>query len=410
MIYDELKMYSAEAQASPYSVPDGDLEGALLARGDRLIDLGLAQYGAIPATLKTIYERAKEPAADDADTKYKQGIRLAVLGNETVNARSIIHHFPESTLGAAEVAHVLKDADWSEAETLVLNPTVGDDVLLALYKGDKFAEGMEENRRRQLVYVSGSNPRLATNEDSYDGPDMGHYYLHKAIFEMMETVPTSKRWANSLLYFLHKLDPDHTSNADDIDAVLERWKVDEEGKPEEPEDKYYTETGLPEREELRCLIAALYGKSYKRKEVVIHGAADDEDLAKRCAFYGNASLKVKDLKEGYERDKDNFIFAAMLNDSIFHHRQVRKEFEVECLDGSHSDRYQRRLEQIKKRWPSYDTRPIADWMVGREEEKTKLATEQQVSQLQASVKELQKLAMYAPWLFIALAALVSWKT
>ncbi len=69
-------MYSAEAQESPYGVPNEVLEAALLDRDDRLVDLGLAQYGAIPATLKAVYLKAKEPAGDDADARYKQGIRL----------------------------------------------------------------------------------------------------------------------------------------------------------------------------------------------------------------------------------------------------------------------------------------------------------------------------------------------
>ena len=287
---------------------------------------------------------------------------------------------------------------------MVLNPTVGDDVLLAIYKGDKFAEGMDDDRRRELVVFSGRNERLATKEDSYDGPDMGHYYLHHAIFDMLGTVPTSHRWAVSLLYFLHRLDPDHTASPDDIGPVLERWKLDEKGQKEKKEDRYYTETGMSERKELRCLIAALYGKSYKRKNVVVHGAADDDDLAKRCAYYGNASLKVKDLKEGFERDKDIFVFAAMLNDGIFHNKELRKEFEEECLNGSHTGRYQRRLEQVKKRWQWFDTRPVAEWMIDRVKEQK---TDRLLGHIEALQTATKKLDLIARWLPFAVGALVA---
>ena len=66
----------------------------------------------------------------------------------------------------------MTSSDWIEAETLILNPTIADDVLLALYRGDKFCEGMDEDRRRQLVSMSGRNERLHTRNDDEHGPDM----------------------------------------------------------------------------------------------------------------------------------------------------------------------------------------------------------------------------------------------
>ncbi len=86
VVYDELKAYSADVQASPYPAID-DLEASLAARNDPLIDLALASYGASRETIGELYRKAKAPAIDEADAKYKQGLRLAVLANETINSR-----------------------------------------------------------------------------------------------------------------------------------------------------------------------------------------------------------------------------------------------------------------------------------------------------------------------------------
>jgi hypothetical protein len=409
-VYDELKQYSADVQASPWTAQDDAIEIALGTRNDPLINLGLASYGACREVVGALYLKGKEPPAEGEYLAYKQGLRLAVLGNETIDAKGFLSRFPQNTIGDEETVYVLHSAEWAEVETLVSNPTVNDDVLTAIYSGQKLAAGMDETRRRQLVTVSGRNERLFNRNDTIDGPDMGHYYIHKAIFEMLEGVPTSEHWAHTLSYFLRMLDPQHTYSPDSIDAVLERWRFDENGEAVNlDEGDKYTETGHSLRQELRCLIGGLYGRHYAKKSEVVQGKADDEDVVRRCAFYGKGKLDVKAIEAGYERDKETFVFVAMLNDGLFYDRKARRVFEEECLNGNQEHRYRRRLEQIQKRWPSFDTRPLADWMVDREEEKVSFATERQVEAVHASVRELQQLAMYAPWFFLALVAVVAWR-
>lgn len=408
MVFAELRAYSQEVQASPYTAASHTLETALATRDDPLIDLGLASYGSSYDVVGGLYRKGKEPQVDDADGTSKQGLRLAVLANETIDAKGFLSRFPENTIGADEVAYVLKEADWTEAETLIRNPTVADDLLQALYQGDGAAAGMDEARRRELIMFTGYNKRLGNEEHYSDGPDMGHYRNHKAIFEMLGKVPTSRRWAECLRYLLDRLVPGKTANPDDITAVLDRWKVNDLGVEDEPENMYYTDTGLPDREELRCLIGALYGKSYK-KNIVLHGTADDEDIARRCAFYGNGKLTVEAIKEGLEHDQAVFVLTAMLNDTILQDKKLRKVFEEDCLTGRWNHRYERRLEQIKAEWPHFDTRPIAEWMVDDEKENVRYATQRQVEQLQVNLKEIQKHAVYALWLFSALIAVVAWR-
>lgn len=410
VVYEELKSYSADVQTSPYTAASEELEANLAARNDPLIDLAIASFGASHETIGELYRKGKSPAVDGTDAQYRQGLRLAVLANETIDSKGFLSRFPENTIGEAELAFVMTSSDWIEAETLILNPTIADDVLLALYRGDKFCEGMDGDRRRQLVSMSGRNERLHTRNDDEHGPDMGHYYLHKAIFAMLGTVTTSDKWLWSLSYLLKQLAPDQVSNEESIDAVLERWILDENGEEEKPSDRdKYTDTGLSERAEFRCLIAALYGKSYGKKEVIIHGTADADDIARRCAYYGNAKLDAKAITEGHEKDGEAFVFAAMTNDDVLMNKQQRKIFEEDCLNGGHLYRYQRRCEQLHKRWKWFDPRPTAEWMVDEDTETHESKIEQQFRNLSDRMKAVEKAVALLPWLIGALAVAVLWR-
>ncbi len=413
-VYDELKRYGAEVQASPYTAQSDQLEQALADRNDPLIDLGLAAYGANRELVGELYRKGKAPASDEVDATYKQGLRLAVLANETIDAKGFLSRFPENVIGEAELGHVLKEAEWIEAETLILNPTIADDVLLAVYRNDEMAEGIDETRRRELVSFSGRNGRLNNSYDNEHGPDMNHYYLHKAIFEMLRTVPTSKGWLWTLSHLLSSLAADQVSSQGNIDAVLERWKVDENGAHEKPrENDRYNSTGLPDREEFRCLVAALYGKHYGSKQVIIQGSFEHEDVARRCAFYANGKLDKKLIKEGYEKDGDAFVFAAMMNDDVFLNKQLRKLFEEECLNGSHTHRYRERCEQLHQRRKWFDPRPTAEWMTEVEPKTLEDATERRLGELNVSVRRLEKMVGQLPWFIIVLGPLLLlllWRT
>jgi len=310
---------------------------------------------------------------------------------------------------------VMVSAEPDEPAMLICNPGIDDDVLVTLYRGQKWAGIMDQDRRRHLIASSALNPRLTSRDDNEFGPDMGHWRLHDAIFEMLETASTSRRWAHTLNCLLSRLDPDHVRRPDEIDTVLERWRVNEIGGADKPKDTHYTDTGFPVREELRCLIGALYGKSYPPTGVVIHGTATDDDVAKRCAFYGNASLTAKDIEEGYKRDESIFVFAAILNDDVYLKKQLRKKFEEDCLNGALLPRYRRRCEQLHKRWKWFDPRPAVEWMLDETPDvsdpllqkmeqisaETKRLTEK-VNLIGSDARGLSVLGKWLPWVIVAI--------
>ena len=79
----------------------------------------------------------------------------------------------------------------------------------------------------------------------------------------------------------------------------------------------------------------------------------------RCAapFMEALSLPHK----GHERDGAAFVFAVLFNDHVYRKPELRKLLEV-CVYGQFTARYLRRCEQLHKRWPNFDPRPMADWL------------------------------------------------
>ncbi len=56
------------------------------------------------------------------------------------------------------------------------------------------------------------------------------------------------------------------------------------------------------------------------------------------------------------------MFAVLFNDHVYRKPELRKLLEEEHLYGRFTARYLRRCEQLHKRWPNFDPRPMADWL------------------------------------------------
>jgi hypothetical protein len=172
------------------------------------------------------------------------------------------------------------------------------------------------------------------------------------------------------------------------------------------------------KDEFRCLIAALYGKTYANNKTVVLGTATAPDIALRCAFYGNAQLTSKEMHKGRERDGAAFGFAVLFNDHVYLKPELRKLLEEEVLTGDFRERYLRQCEQLHKRWPNFDPRPMTGWLAiegATEIEQTPLSKlTAWASASDTKMAELAKQIQYAMtlmvWGFFILAALVLfWK-
>jgi hypothetical protein len=340
---------------------DEAIEALLVERNDPLINLGLACYGTNKEVYTALYKHGLEKPTDAADERYKRGLRIGCLSNRSVPAALgcyLAFDFPRQLIGPEEIHRILAAGDDAEAEALICNPSVSDNLLEELYKRTGAFAALPEERWSKLIYLSRKNERLVTKEDTRsrdDWPDIRHYGIHHAIFQLLETTPVDKRWLHVLYALLDALDFQQVAHPETIENVLSRWaQLDDSGHKGEPLEGYCTSLSL--KDEFRCLIAALYGSTWSNKRLAVQGSPSSRDVAMRCAYYGNAQLSAKEMKDGLERDGDVYIFATMYNGNLFSNSKLRKLFEEEQLAGSDlSARYLKNFELKRKQWPHLES-------------------------------------------------------
>jgi hypothetical protein len=343
-VYRELKRTAPKSLIERLG-RDKALEVGLVERNDPLINLGLASYGTNEEVFMALYKHGLEKPADAADERYKLGLRIGCLSNRSLSAAHWVRDFPRSLIGPEEIHRVLAAGEDAEAEALICNPSVSDKLLEELYKRTDAFATLPEERWLKLIYLSGKNERLVTNEDNYDGPDMGHRRFNDAIFQLLETAPVHNHWLHALYNLLDHLDFQHVAHPETIEAVLSRW-----AKLDDKIEGYFTTLSL--KDEFRCLVAALYGSTWSNSKSTVQGSPSAKDVAMRCAYYGNAQLTAQQMKAGYRRDGFVYVFATMYNKNLFSNSKLRKLFEEEQLVGSDpSARYLRNFELVRKKRP-----------------------------------------------------------
>jgi hypothetical protein len=319
-VYRDLIAHAQATNPVDWSNADTQLARSLLARREPLIDLGLAYTAGDEEIVRLIYQQSLNPADGELDERFRLGLRVACLSNTKIWS---LRGFPEDVIGEQELQRIIERGDDQEWTALLQNPEVDCRLLEDLYLTAGFFKNLDDKQRCRMVLASAKNPRLCDKRDSDSGPDMDHYRVHKAIFMMIETVPTTGLWVRTLGGLFRNLIPSQVARPDSIDKVLERWRGQKE---HEPIDGMYT--GLTLFEEFRCYVAALYGVGYVNDKRVIHGDANSKDIARRCAFYAHGDLTLADVEKSATRDDFVFGFAAVLNEKLIRQSSTRAALEM----------------------------------------------------------------------------------
>jgi hypothetical protein len=415
-VWAALRDYGEEIKKGTLFGGDPELEKSLLMRTNPLIDLGLARYGGDSDVVAALYKKTHATSSDHLQQRYLHGLRVACLANESL--RGLLPSF-KNIVSGEELKRLVKEGDDEEMSALLSNP-LSDDLLESLYENKQPFSAIDDERRRRLVMLSIYNPRLTDNQDDEHGPDMTHWGIHKGIVGMLATVPTTYGWLRTFRSLLDRLDPGAVRTPDaPITAILDRWinVPMPDGETKKEQEGYYTPLSL--RDEFRCLVASLYGAYYDKtagKYTSLNvGSSDSPDIALRCAHYGKVKLTVAAMKEGYARDGDVFVFAALCNSSVYYDSNLRRFFEEQVLSGDIRHVYKRRCEQIHKRQPSFDPRPASEWLIDDQQENEKPESNELrlLKQIEASLGQLAKKVLFTQtWVFwglIILAALVFFK-
>jgi hypothetical protein len=265
VVFEELKKQAQWSRSEWFSYDDKEIEPSLLERNEPLINLGLACFGANPEVLKALYKYSLTPPENESDAIYKRGLRIGCLSNQIVGEVHFLMRFPAELIGAEEMQRIIVRGEDAETTAIMRNPSVSDELLEALYLRSGPFASLPEERWYRLIATSAKNERLKAKEDHEDGPDMGHYRIHQAIFRLLETAPVKPVCLRVLYDLLMNLDFRHVAHPENLNGVLGRWTaMPDKSKDGEPFEGYYTDVGL--KDEFRCLIAALYGRGVQQEQ------------------------------------------------------------------------------------------------------------------------------------------------
>jgi hypothetical protein len=346
-VYRELKEIANKPRVQLFGRKD-EIEATLIERNEPLINLGLACFGTNEEVYKALYKHSVEPPRGATDAQYKRGLRIGCLSNKSVATAHLVSDFPRELIGENELNRILTAGDAAEVEALLCNPSVAENLLEELYTHTGAFAKIVEERWCRLVYLSRKNERIGTEEEYPDSPDTGHYAIHKAIFRLLEIAPLEMRWLRALYDLLGELNFMQTHTPQATEPVLTRWaQLDDKGS-----EGYFTSLSL--KDEFRCLVASLYGRTYSNGRSDVQGSPTAKDVAMRCAYYGKALLTERELKAGYKRDEEVFVFAAMNNNNVLSKSALRKLFE-KMVGGDMTRRYLRNFELKKKEWPHIES-------------------------------------------------------
>lgn len=387
----------------PYDCEFAEVEKALLARTDPLIDLGLAQYGLTREVLIDLYQRSLLGTGDAAQDL---GIRVAILSNQLAPGR-----FFEANLAMSveELWRLATEGTDDETKALLTNPMTRMHVA-SLYRRKAPFDALDDDRFHALVRASVDNPRLYFSDDTPDGPDLHHMDIHSGIYQMLATVPTTQHWLWTLDYLLFSYLPASTYGQNNVLEVIERWRSVDLKKFNSEEDETGLYTDLKMAEEFCCRLAAVFGGYYEDSQSKCIGTKDSLDIVLRCAYYGNdTKMQPAEMKAAFDKDGEVFTFAALHNSHFYWNKACRATLET-MLRGYQTDLYAAFCKKKAEREKNFDAKPVSDDFMLEEEETpqvepwTKLSLT--LANIEARVASAQKDASKAKLLGIWILVLV----
>jgi hypothetical protein len=232
------------------------IELALLTRPDRLIHLGLAQYGMSEKAGQALYKDACSPGGD---AEYKEAIRLAVLANPRFPISDFSSDAGFGALTAEQLAKVVTEGSNDELHAMLNNPTAKA-LLSRLFNQKQPFDSVPIDRYLLFLAYCSDNPVLTDQDDSPEGPDMIAWDLQKGLLKLVKTLPVTEESLEALYRLLININASHASNPDeDPRPMFERWKK-LEGKEVDERRDYLSHTSVGFRDEFVCLIASLLAK------------------------------------------------------------------------------------------------------------------------------------------------------
>jgi hypothetical protein len=299
------------------------LEYCLYRRNEPLIDLSLALYGYNSEVLKRIYKRADV------------GTRLAALAN------------PKGSVFVLEGQDLFLNGSNEELRAFFSNPNLAGGLFTNLFERKHGFKDLTDDRLLKLIDLCAGHPRLKAEYTSLfmDGGDEYEYHLtFDSAWSLAKTAPLTKEWGWALAGLLSKCVV--PAGFKDAMETINRWRIAEDSKED---GKWYSRGPFFE---LRSTLAKLL----KEEDLI-----NSDDLALRVGFYRIFDPRVfKDFSSFLERDGEEFVHAAMSNQTMWKTEELRRSLSRmawDCPDpGSHLEmpnHYRllaKRFEQLHPEW------------------------------------------------------------
>lgn len=292
---------------------DKDLEAALLARNDPLINLALARFGYYPSAVRPLFEGAAPSSA----------LRLAALSNPILD-RVFFSDFPLPLFdGKEKAAEWLASAPDDELGALFRNPQLGDSFLRDMLERKSPWDSLPEERLAMIVALLSGNERMAR---PYDDSYMDGYaeYSHNAVFDaawkLAETAPVTELWARPLGWLYDSLSTSSFSVKEPLE-IAARWVPDPSDEDFLKEEAKQLERGwLVDFQLVRKGLARL---ALRKNSKLLEDLLASQDPAFRSAAYSEAALKPEQILKAYEKDGELLFNQAIHNLKIWRTPQSR---------------------------------------------------------------------------------------
>ena len=287
------------------------LENALFSRNEKLINLGLALFGSVQSIGYRLFK------SED------MVIKRASLAGRSISFGQMSDHwvmFDDVIPVLIQDAEENRSRDVDETpllQELLQNPKLPDEVFESLYEKTGHFSKLSDRLWMNLVFFTTRNERLSTPYCD-DWADGYAEYTHARVFhlgwDLFGKFPVNGRAAVVLEMLGSKL-----LSENDIDTLqlIDRWQSS---------DKRANQSYSFVRTRL---VKTIPTSSDVFKELKTH-----HDLAVRKGYYENLDIIMPvDVKDGFDRDGNDFLDSALYNELFFEHEKTRDALRSACVES-----------------------------------------------------------------------------
>lgn len=294
-----------------------DLECALLARNESLINLGLALFCLSPSVGFQLYKSGDHTIKRAVLSGLSLSESLEKFGHKAwIITESVI---PELI---SRVERNNSDDDFQLISSVFGNKNIPDDILLSLYKKEGLFSNVSDELWLDLLWSSINNPRIATTYEGYTSDVFGGFdeYRYNEVFHaawaLYELLPVTPGNAMFLGLLSARLVPE--AHALNIQDLVEKWVGSDE--------HYFFDAR-------KNLVKTLghYSDGFK-------ALRDSSDLALRVGFYENLKHpSLSDFQTYLDLDGERFLMEAVCNNSFYCKEELRYALSSACSDIADPD-------------------------------------------------------------------------